>query len=954
MPEIDNLSILISAGADGAEKSLDALTSTLLNVSKNLSGTTGQAKKTFSAFSMLKSVAGKLGGAFKKVFGSFRSLSSIFGSFYANFFWLIRGIKALNKSINDTADYLEAYNYFGVAVEKIGKELAKENGVMGEEAAEAYADNFTQTLRDRLKSLSGLELEVNDNGTALLVSKNYKNLGLSIKEVTQYAAQLASVTNSIGLSGDISSAAASTFTKLAGDISSLFNIDYSAAAKNLQSGLIGQSRALYKYGIDITNATLQTYAYKIGLSKAVTEMTQAEKMQLRMIAILDQSKVAWGDLANTLSSPSNMLRQLKNNISELSLTIGQLFIPVLTKALPIINGFVMALKNLMSAIAGLFGIELDINAFGQGFSDAEDDIGGLEKGIEGATEAAKKLKSFTLGFDELHVLDTSQGQSGAGSELDLTSDVLKATQEYENAWQKAYDEMQSKAQEVAQNIINALHPILNILNLIKQGEYLIAGALLGETLKNTLSDIPWESIYEGARNFGTNLANFLNGLISPELFSSVGATIAGALNTALNFLNSFGEKFDWKDFGKSLASGFTSFLKKWDLGLTGSTLGTFVIGIIDGLTGAIEEMSKGNTFTTIGQKLVDFICGIPWADLAWSLIEFSSALVEALFVEWPLDLISGILTKIAEKITGEKIEIGEVKWFEDLKDQLVLVLTPFQSFAKYLPTMEDVMWWSEQTVDFLLAPFRELDAGLGKLLDPLVDTFTKWKDDTVAWATENIPLIIDNIVNWFTNIPTRIEEGLNNLKTTISLWKQNAITWFDEELPQILNNIVDWFKNLPEAMVTVGKNLISGLWNGILANVSIFLDNLRGFFGKLWDIVSFLFDGVGSGKKASYDAVPKFATGGYPTMGSLFIANEAGAEMVGNIGGRTAVANNDQIVAAIEGGVYRAMAAVMSQQSSQPIDIRVVAELDGEAIYDNQQRVSTRRGVNFGMGAFAR
>ena len=65
-----------------------------------------------------------------------------------------------------------------------------------------------------------------------------------------------------------------------------------------QSGLIGQSRALYKYGIDITNATLATYAYNLGISKSVSEMTQMEKQQLRVLAILDQSKVSWGDLAN--------------------------------------------------------------------------------------------------------------------------------------------------------------------------------------------------------------------------------------------------------------------------------------------------------------------------------------------------------------------------------------------------------------------------------------------------------------------------------------------------------------------------------------------------------------------------------------------------------------------------------------------------------------------------------
>lgn len=55
---------------------------------------------------------------------------------------------------------------------------------------------------------------------------------------------------------------------------------------------------LYKYGIDITNATLQTYAYNLGVEKSISEMTQMEKQQLRVLAILDQSKVSWGDLAN--------------------------------------------------------------------------------------------------------------------------------------------------------------------------------------------------------------------------------------------------------------------------------------------------------------------------------------------------------------------------------------------------------------------------------------------------------------------------------------------------------------------------------------------------------------------------------------------------------------------------------------------------------------------------------
>lgn len=166
-------------------------------------------------------------------------------------------------------------------------------------------------------------------------------------------------------------------------------MDYSTVAQNLQSGLIGQSRALYKYGIDITNATLATYAYNLGISKSVSEMTQMEKQQLRVLAILDQSKVSWGDLANTINSPSNMLRQFGNNMKEVGMVAGQLFIPILSKVMPIVNGVAIAIKRLLVGLASLMGVKIDFESFGQsGYKDTSD---GLEDGTYGAVEEFNKL-----------------------------------------------------------------------------------------------------------------------------------------------------------------------------------------------------------------------------------------------------------------------------------------------------------------------------------------------------------------------------------------------------------------------------------------------------------------------------------------------------------------------------------------------------------------------------------
>lgn len=383
---------------------------------------------------------------------------------------VIRGLKGLWSSVKSTADYIEAYNYFNVSLGKIGADWSHQYEQYGYDNAESYAESFKTRLSDSLSKLSGLQVSIGADGQGLLTESGMKNLGLNIQEITQYASQLASVTNSVGQTGEVSLAAASSFSKLAGDISSLFNVDYSSVSKNLQSGLIGQSRALYKYGIDITNATLQTYAYNLGLSKSVSEMTQAEKMQLRMLAILDQSKVSWGDLANTINSPSNMIRQFKNNLKETGMVLGQLFIPVLSKVLPVINGVAIAIKRLLVDIAGLLGIKIDLNAFGQGYSDIGDEIDDSADAFENATQKAKEYKNQILGFDEINKLTDQSTDSNASSDsggIDLTKEITDATSEYEKVWNEAYNQMENKANEFAKRFEKSLEPIKKLLMILQ-------------------------------------------------------------------------------------------------------------------------------------------------------------------------------------------------------------------------------------------------------------------------------------------------------------------------------------------------------------------------------------------------------------------------------------------------------------------------------------------------------
>lgn len=444
--ELNNLLVTLSKAPK--------VSSNVIQMTNALANLATQGSKVGTASTSLVRGLNRYSTASNRASKSTFSLATAFGKFYASYFLIIRGLKGVWSSIESTADYIEAYNYYNVAFGKIASDWEEDWQKYGYENGNAYAQSFTDRMNDVMSKLSGVQIDLD---TGLLSETGMKNLGMNIQEVTQFASQLASVTNSVGQVGEVSLATAESITRLAGDISSLFNVDFKDVATNLQSGLIGQSRALYKYGIDITQATLQTYAFGLGLEKSVSEMTQAEKMQLRLIAILDQSKVSWGDLANTIQSPSNQIRQLSNNIAELGNVFGQLFIPMLSKVLPYVNGLTIALKRLFVNLAGFMGIDIDLDAFGQGYNDSLDDTA---DGFEDVADSIEKTNKALRGFDELKTISSKDtvslgGVDETGNTIDLTDEIKKASEEYQRVWNEAFSNMENKANDLADTISKA-------------------------------------------------------------------------------------------------------------------------------------------------------------------------------------------------------------------------------------------------------------------------------------------------------------------------------------------------------------------------------------------------------------------------------------------------------------------------------------------------------------------
>ena len=204
-------------------------------------------------------------------------------------------------------------------------------------------------------------------------------------------------------------------TQLGYDISSFFNISIEDAMQKLQSGISGELEPLRRLGYDLSQARLEQTALNLGIKESVANMTQAEKAELRYYAIMTQVTTAQGDMARTLEAPANQLRILQAQFTQAARAIGNIFIPALNAILPYAIAVVQVIREIANALANLAGFKLTEVDY-SGVNSAAVGAGSLADNLDDAAGAAKKLKQYTAGFDELNVFAPNTGSgSGAGA-----------------------------------------------------------------------------------------------------------------------------------------------------------------------------------------------------------------------------------------------------------------------------------------------------------------------------------------------------------------------------------------------------------------------------------------------------------------------------------------------------------------------------------------------------------
>lgn len=295
------------------------------------------------------------------------------------------------KAISFAAIYRAAAKFLGIAIAKSSQyteDLNLFTVSMGKYAEEAY--NYAQ----KVSEVMGID-----------PAEWMRNQGVFNTIITGF-----------GVAGDKAAFMSKNLTQLGYDLASFYNIDFASAMQKVQSGISGELEPLRRLGYDLSVARLEQERLNLGIDKSVASMTQAEKSQLRYYAMMTQVTQVQGDMARTLENPANMLRVLRAELEQAARAVGNIFIPILTKVLPIAIAVASALQEIIAAIAALFGVTVKSPKWGDAIGSASAGSGAIADNMDSAAGSAKELKRYLAGFDELNVLpDQSNGGGGGGA-----------------------------------------------------------------------------------------------------------------------------------------------------------------------------------------------------------------------------------------------------------------------------------------------------------------------------------------------------------------------------------------------------------------------------------------------------------------------------------------------------------------------------------------------------------
>ena len=703
-------------------------------------------------------------------------------------------------------------------------------------------------------------------------------MGIDPKEWMQYQGIFKNLTAGFGVASDKANIMSQNLTQLSYDLSSFFDTDVETAFDKLSSAMSGQVKGLREFGIDTTVASLQEYALSKGIDTKVRSMSQAEKSLLRYNYIMEKSIHIQGDMARTIITPSNSLRILNAQLTQMKRALGNIVSVLVSKFIPYVQTMVKVVTEAAGSIAKFFGFNAEdfkANTSGLddpfGFGDEEDNLDGISDKID-------KIKKQLMGFDELNIIqnpDSSSGSSGAGGvggDLGLDPieyDFLKGleTSAVETKLASIVDVFKGKAEKLK----TVFQPTIT-------------------AWKDAFKGIDWSGIggnfvaaFENFKSAFANLGGYVTGTFVPDVTNSF------STNLAPIFADVF--EFSVKEAGKHI---------EWLGGLYEDAVDNMIIPALEKIkpiyTDVFEGMGKA--WGKYGQPFMDNLSkafdGV--REILWGLYNDTIKPVWDGIVDYVDELWDKHLKELWDNLSESFLDISTnllTLWNEVLKPLL--------------------QWWTDTFVPNIKGKLDVLKA----YFEPMV-VFVKTITDGMITHFKGFVKFLAGLV---TGDLEKIKEGFNEWITGLATSTLSIIFYVINQINGTINAVV-------QAIVSYINTLVRAI-NGFNWSIPEWVPGIGGKAIRLYEI-------------SAPSPIPMYtisngdislrANGGFPDMGEMFIARERGPELVGSIGNKTAVANNDQIISGIEGGVYRAMMAANASKQGGSQTIRIINEIDGDVV----------------------
>lgn len=757
----------ISSISDSSIKSLRGVSSAINSIAKIPSITKKLDSKTLDDFAeVCKKVASAispLASKLDKVGRSFSSLPS-----------------KIKSAINSTTHFSSANQKASTSLSSLASQLENVKKRVAQlvslKAIATYLANAVTKFNDFYEATDLFNNAMGElSGQATeLINKMESLLGIDPTEAMTNIATIQSLATSFGLASDKAYILSKNLTQLAYDESSYWNKDTATTFTAIASAISGELEPIRRLGVDLSQARLQQELLALGFNKQVSSLSQADKAVLRYIAIMKQTTNIQGNLAQTISSPANMVRILKSEISQLAKAVGQLLYPAFKAILPVLIAAVDLIKEFVVSLASVFGQKIEFTDF----SKTQKDIGGVANAMDDTADAtkaaAKAAKDYTMGFDELNIIDPSQnsgssGSGGGGAAGNLLGDVdLSQYDMFKDYAGSAVDEIKAKLKsldsfQIGTKIGEQLNKLMGMIyDAIHSVDWVSLGAVFADGINGLVDSVDWDL-------FGRLLADrfiiefeLLGGFLSQLDWTSVLNAFIDGFSGFFHELSDWIATVDWTSIGKQLTDKISDALQNADIEKLARVLFNFITDSIN----AVSDFLAGTDSYQLGQDLVDFairaVTSVDWAGLAQAIGRFfGEAFIEA------LDFMGGLVSRIADYFE-KKVAEG-----------------PFDNVG--LNIVYGIYYGIQDAIT-----------------------------NVASWIVENV---FNPFINGFKsafgiNSPSTVmaEQGgyiIAGLKKGIT----DAISSVTETAKKILSAIKSAFGNF--SLFDIGKNLIQGLINGV-------------------------------------------------------------------------------------------------------------------------------------------